>query len=200
MADYFMGLPWCIIKTGVPGIRNTFNFTPAAQWPPQKGFAMRRSDREITDIEDKLGIIRRCKALRLALAEQNQPYIVPLNFGFEYKDGLLTLYMHGAREGKKADILNRNKQVCFEMDLEHGLIPGKEPAQYSFAYESVVGFGTAEILEKDDEKTYGLNLLMQHQTGEDREYAYAPEQLKGTLVFRVRVSSFTAKRRNAGNN
>jgi nitroimidazol reductase NimA-like FMN-containing flavoprotein (pyridoxamine 5'-phosphate oxidase superfamily) len=132
--------------------------------------------------------------LRLALAEQNQPYIVPLNFGFEYKDGGVTLYMHGAREGKKVDILNRNKQVCFEMDGEYGLIPGKEPAQHSFAYESVVGFGTAEILEKEDEKTYGLNLLMKHQTGEDRDYAYTPEQLGKTLVFRVRVSSFTAKR------
>jgi nitroimidazol reductase NimA-like FMN-containing flavoprotein (pyridoxamine 5'-phosphate oxidase superfamily) len=155
---------------------------------------MRRSDREITDIEEKLGIIRRCKALRLALAEQNQPYIVPLNFGFEYRDGLLTLYMHGAREGKKVDILNRNKQVCFEMDGEHALIPGGEPAQYSFAYESIVGFGTAEILENEDEKTHGLNLLMRNQTGEDRDYVYPPEQLQGMHVFRVRVSSFTAKR------
>jgi nitroimidazol reductase NimA-like FMN-containing flavoprotein (pyridoxamine 5'-phosphate oxidase superfamily) len=156
--------------------------------------AMRRSDREITDIEDKLGIIRRCKVVRLALAEQNQPYIVPLNFGFDYTDGILTLYMHGAREGKKVDILNRNKQVCFEMDGGHALIPGREPANYSFAYESIIGFGTAEILEKDDEKTYGLNLLMQHQTGENREYIYPSEQLRRTLVFRLRASSFTGKR------
>jgi nitroimidazol reductase NimA-like FMN-containing flavoprotein (pyridoxamine 5'-phosphate oxidase superfamily) len=155
---------------------------------------MRRSDRELTDLDDKLGILRRCKVLRLALSEQNQPYIVPLNYGFDYRDGLLTLYMHGAREGKKADILNRNKQVCFEMDGEHALIPGREPAAYSFAYESVIGFGPAEILEKDDEKTYGLNAVMRHQTGEDREYGYSPEQLRNTLVFRVRVSSFTAKR------
>jgi nitroimidazol reductase NimA-like FMN-containing flavoprotein (pyridoxamine 5'-phosphate oxidase superfamily) len=155
---------------------------------------MRRSDREVTDIEDKLGILRRCKTLRLALSEQNQPYIVPLNFGFEYADGILTLYMHGAREGKKVDILNRNKQVSFEMDGEHALIPGREPANYSFAYESIIGFGIAEILEKDDEKTRGLNLLMRRQTGEDRDYVFPPEQLRNTLVFRVRVSSFTAKR------
>ena len=155
---------------------------------------MRRSDREVTDREDKLGILRRCKTLRLALSEQNQPYIVPLNFGFEYADGVLTLYMHGAREGKKVDILNRNKQVSFEMDGEHALSPGREPADYSFAYESIVGFGIAEILEKDDEKTRGLNLLMRHQTGEDRDYVYTPEQLRNTLVFRVRASSFTAKR------
>jgi nitroimidazol reductase NimA-like FMN-containing flavoprotein (pyridoxamine 5'-phosphate oxidase superfamily) len=155
---------------------------------------MRRSDREITDIEEKLGIIRRCKVLRLGLAEQNQPYIVPMNFGFDYKDGLLTLYLHGAKEGKKVDILNRNQQVCFEMDGEHSLITGKTPGDYSFAYESIIGFGTGEILEKDDEKTYGLNALMKHQTGEDREYTYPEGQLRGVNVFRIRVSSFTGKR------
>jgi nitroimidazol reductase NimA-like FMN-containing flavoprotein (pyridoxamine 5'-phosphate oxidase superfamily) len=155
---------------------------------------MRRSDREITDIEEKLGIIRRCKVLRLGLAEQNQPYIVPMNFGFDYKDGLLTLYLHGAKEGKKMDILNRNQQVCFEMDGEHSLITGENPSDYSFAYESIIGFGTGEILEKEDEKTRGLNALMRHQTGEDRDYTYPEGQLRGVNVFRIRVSSFTGKR------
>ncbi|MDR2079678.1 MAG: pyridoxamine 5'-phosphate oxidase family protein [Treponema sp.] len=156
---------------------------------------MRRSDREVTDIEEKLGIIRRCKVLRLGLAEQNQPYIVPMNFGFDYKDGLLTLYLHGAKEGKKRDILSRNRQVCFEMDGGHSLITGKNPGDYSFAYESIIGFGVGEILEKDDEKTHGLNALMKHQTGEDREYTYPEEQLRGVDVFRIRVNSFTGKRR-----
>jgi nitroimidazol reductase NimA-like FMN-containing flavoprotein (pyridoxamine 5'-phosphate oxidase superfamily) len=155
---------------------------------------MRRSDREVTDIEDKLGIIRRCKVLRLAMAEQSQPYIVPLNFGFDYSGGVLTLYMHGAGEGKKMDILRRNKLVCFEMDGEHSLITGREPAQYGFAYESVIGFGSVEILEKDDDKTRGLTLLMRPQTGDDRDYVYPPAQLQGVTVFRVTVSSFTGKR------
>jgi nitroimidazol reductase NimA-like FMN-containing flavoprotein (pyridoxamine 5'-phosphate oxidase superfamily) len=156
---------------------------------------MRRSDREITDIEEKLGIIRRCKVLRLGMAEQNQPYIVPLNFGFTYDDGRLTLYLHGAQEGKKVDILGRNSQVCFEMDGEHSLITGQEAANYSFAYESVIGFGTAELLTRDEEKIQGLDALMKHQTGEDRVFSYTEGQLKTVNVYRVRVSSFSGKRR-----
>jgi nitroimidazol reductase NimA-like FMN-containing flavoprotein (pyridoxamine 5'-phosphate oxidase superfamily) len=156
---------------------------------------MRRKDREVTDIEEKLGILRRCKVLRLGLAEQNQPYIVPMNFGFDYRDGILTLYLHGAKEGKKVDILNRNRQVCFEVDGEHSLITGKDPGSYSFAYESIIGFGVGEILEKDDEKVYGLNALMKHQTGEDKEFTFSDEQLRAVNVFRIRVSSFTGKRR-----
>ncbi|WP_010262303.1 pyridoxamine 5'-phosphate oxidase family protein [Treponema primitia] len=156
---------------------------------------MRRSDREITDIEEKLEIIRRNKVLRLGMAEQNQPYIVPLNFGFEYNDGLLTLYIHGAQEGKKVDILGRNSQVCFEMDGEHSLITGKEAANYSFAYESIIGFGTAERLTGDAEKIRGLNALMKHQAGEDREFSYTEAQLRAVNVYRIRVNSFTGKRR-----
>jgi nitroimidazol reductase NimA-like FMN-containing flavoprotein (pyridoxamine 5'-phosphate oxidase superfamily) len=156
---------------------------------------MRRSDREITDIEGKLEIIRRCKVLRLGMAEQNQPYIVPLNFGFEYNDSRLTLYIHGAQEGKKVDILNRNSQVCFEMDGEHSLIPGEEAASYSFAYESIIGFGTAERLTTDDEKIRGLDVLMKHQTGEDRKWTYTEGQLKAVNVYRIRVSTFSGKRR-----
>ena len=154
---------------------------------------MRRKDREVTDIEQKLGIIRRCKVLRLGMAEQNMPYIVPLNFGFDYRDGLLTLYVHGAKEGKKVDILNRNKQVCFEMDGEHSLIPGKDAASYSFAYESIIGFGTAEILETDEEKTYGLNALMKQQTGLEANLTHPPQLLQSVTVVRIRVSSFTGK-------
>ncbi|AEF84599.1 5-nitroimidazole antibiotic resistance protein [Treponema primitia ZAS-2] len=156
---------------------------------------MRRSDREITDVEEKLKILRKNKVFRLGMAEQNQPYIVPLNFGFEFDGGLLTLYFHGAREGKKADILARNSQVCFEMDGEHSLVTGEEAAAYSFAYESIIGFGTAELLTKDEEKIRGLDALMKHQTGEDREWHYTESQLKAVAVYRIRVSSFSGKRR-----
>jgi nitroimidazol reductase NimA-like FMN-containing flavoprotein (pyridoxamine 5'-phosphate oxidase superfamily) len=156
---------------------------------------MRRTDREITDLEEKLGIIRRCKVLRLGMAEQNQPYIVPLNFGFECNDGRLSLYLHSAKEGKKVDILGRNGQVCFEMDGEYSLIVGEQACDYSFAYESIIGFGTAEILEGLEEKIHGLNMLMKHQTGEDREFSFDEQHVRAVNVYRIRVSSFSGKRR-----
>ena len=43
---------------------------------------MRRKDREITDIEELLAVVSRCKVCRLAMAENNRPYVVPLNFGY----------------------------------------------------------------------------------------------------------------------
>ncbi|GHU82281.1 5-nitroimidazole antibiotic resistance protein [Spirochaetia bacterium] len=155
---------------------------------------MRRKDREVSDIEEKLRILGNSKVCRLGMAENNQPYVIPLNFGYEYQDDVLTLYFHGAREGKKIDILKQNSRVCFEVDGGHELIEGKEAWSYSFAYESLIGFGNAEFLENGEEKTHGLNLLMKHQTGKDTEYTFDERQLNAVAIFRVRAESFTGKR------
>lgn len=156
---------------------------------------MRRKDREIDDIQEKLRIIDKCKVLRLGMAENNRPYVVPLNFGYVYGDHTLSLYFHSAPEGKKMGILRNNPQVCFEMDGEHRLIEGDRACDYAYAYESVIGFGTLELLEKAEEKIHGLRVLMKHQTGKDEDFTFDAGHLQAVQVYRVRVSSFTGKRR-----
>ena len=50
---------------------------------------MRRNDREITDSREILSIVNECKVIRLAmLDEQGLPYIIPLNFGYRFADGV----------------------------------------------------------------------------------------------------------------
>jgi nitroimidazol reductase NimA-like FMN-containing flavoprotein (pyridoxamine 5'-phosphate oxidase superfamily) len=156
---------------------------------------MRRADREITDTDDKLEIIGRCKVCRLGMADGDEPYIVPLSFGYEYAEGTLSLYFHSAREGRKIDILRKNRRVCFEMDGEYRLIEGDTACEYGFSYESVTGVGLAEFIEDREEKVRALNLLMRHQTGEDRGFSYEEAQLDRVAVYRLRVESFTGKRR-----
>lgn len=48
---------------------------------------MRRKDREITDICAILELVSECKVCRLAMTDGGVPYIVPLNYGYEYADG-----------------------------------------------------------------------------------------------------------------
>ena len=66
---------------------------------------MRRKDREVTELETVKEIIRQCDVLRLGLADGDYPYIVPMNFGWEEKGGRLYFYLHGASEGRKAELL-----------------------------------------------------------------------------------------------
>lgn len=61
---------------------------------------MRRKDREITDFAAMLAIVRDCDCCRLGILAEGAPYILPLNFGYEVNGEILTLYFHGARQGK----------------------------------------------------------------------------------------------------
>jgi nitroimidazol reductase NimA-like FMN-containing flavoprotein (pyridoxamine 5'-phosphate oxidase superfamily) len=162
---------------------------------PRKGGIMRRKDREVSDTEALLEIIKSCKVCRLGMAEDSLPYIVPLNFGYEYQNGVLTLYFHSALEGKKIDILKKNKKVCFEMDGEHQLTTGTDDCGYGFNFASVIGFGTVEFVEETIEKIHGLSLIMKHQTEEDREFVFPEAQVQATAVYKLRSDSFTGKRR-----
>ncbi len=85
---------------------------------------MRRKDREITGIDEKLEIIAKCKVCRIGLSENNYPYIVPINYGYSFNDRKLALYFHCAPEGKKIDIIKKNNNACFEIDCDTKLIEG----------------------------------------------------------------------------
>jgi hypothetical protein len=57
---------------------------------------MIRKDKEIINIEEKINIIKQCRVCRLGLSENNQPYVVPLNYGYNFEKNRLTLFFHGA--------------------------------------------------------------------------------------------------------
>ena len=77
----------------------------AAIWKhtKQRWVKVRRKDKEIKDKEVIESIIKRATVCRIALSENNVPYIVPLSFG--YKDNCL--YFHSAPEGRKIDIIKQ---------------------------------------------------------------------------------------------
>ena len=135
---------------------------------------MRRKDREITGLAEIMEILSRCQVCRLGMCQKGMPYVVPLNFGVEREGERLVLYFHGAREGKKLDIIRENPQVCVEFDGEHRLLEGETACAHSFAYESVIGFGKAGILESHEEKAQGLAAILRSLTG--KEFTFTPEQ------------------------
>ena len=53
---------------------------------------MRKADREIKNIEEIIDIIKRCDVIRLAFNNGDYPYILPLNFGFEFIENKVIFY------------------------------------------------------------------------------------------------------------
>jgi nitroimidazol reductase NimA-like FMN-containing flavoprotein (pyridoxamine 5'-phosphate oxidase superfamily) len=157
---------------------------------------MRRKDREITEVEKKLEIIAKNKVCRLGLSRDNFPYIVPLNYGYSFEDNVLVLYFHGAAEGKKMDIIKENNNACFEIDFEGRLIEGEQPCSYGYAFKSIIGFGKIIIMSSSmEEKTYGLNKIMSHQTGKEMAFNFSEKALRNVTVYKMVVEEFTGKQR-----
>ncbi|MDR1095812.1 MAG: pyridoxamine 5'-phosphate oxidase family protein [Spirochaetaceae bacterium] len=156
---------------------------------------MRRKDREITAVEEKLEIIAKNKVCRLGLARNNFPYIVPLNYGYSFENNTLVLYFHGAAEGKKMDIIKENSNACFEIDFEGGLIESENPCSFGYTFKSVIGFGQITMLSSMEEKTAGLNKIMSHQTGKETVWNFPEEALRNMAVYKMAVEEFTGKQR-----
>ncbi len=156
---------------------------------------MRRKDREIKDMDQILDIAGRAKILRLGLMDDDGwPYIVPLNYGFEAVDGSLVFYMHSAKEGHKLELIRRNPKVCVELECDTGLVSGGDvPCRYGLTYASVIGWGTAELVEDEQEKIRGLELLMKNQTG--RDFEMDGRMASTVAVLKAVVPRFTAKAR-----
>lgn len=157
---------------------------------------MRRKDREITEPAEILALIDKCKVCRLGLSENDQPYIVPLNFGYTFEGQVLTLFFHSAHEGKKIGLMRQNRRACFEIDCDHQLIETETACGHGFLFSSVIGFGTVSFINEAAEKTRALNILMKHQTGKDIPYRYTEAELNAVCVYKMDVDSFTGKRKS----
>jgi hypothetical protein len=150
---------------------------------------MRRSDREITDINEIEEILQKGQVCHLGLSYNDQPYVVPMNYG--YRDGYL--YLHSASEGQKVDMARKNPKICFEVDIDAEVYSsGPEACNWSSRYRSVIGTGRVEFPENVEEKAEALNVMMEHYAG--KTFEIPPQAIARILVWKVKVDSITGKK------
>ena len=154
---------------------------------------MTKRERQVTDHEQIRHILDTARVLHLGLAVNNEPYVVPLNYGYIMENGKLVLYLHSAQRGKKLDMLRANPNVFFEMDCDRVPFESKLPCQYGMVYSSIMGRGVATIVEDVEEKKRAMTILMKTQSGKDFEFN--DRLVSMVAVVRVDVSEYTAKHR-----
>ncbi len=150
---------------------------------------MRRKEREIGDRSLIDEIIRGAQVCRLGLSAAGKAYIVPLAFGYDGK----ALYFHTARTGLKIDMMTAAPYVCFEMERDVRLITGDEACDWTFFYESVIGYGTVQELTSPADKIYGLRQIMEHYSGRT-EWRFSAAEIERSRVWQLTVESITGKR------
>ena len=149
---------------------------------------MRRKDREIKNPEIISNVIKHSEVCRLGMAKDNQPYVIPISFGYDGE----AIYFHSAVNGKKIDYFEANNKVCFE--FEHGvkLLPDDEtPCDWSFSFQSVIGFGKIHELQTDEEKISGLEHIIRQYS--DRNWDFSDRKLNNLRVWKIEIQEITGK-------
>ena len=148
---------------------------------------MRRKERKITDQETINKILSESLICRIALFDDDFPYIVPMNYGF--KDN--ALYFHCATEGKKIDLIQKNNKVGFEIEAEHEILKFEQSCKWTTKYRSIIGTGEIEIIRDFEEKIKGLDILMQQHGKHDN--SYNSKHVDNVFILKLNVLSLSAK-------
>lgn len=155
---------------------------------------MRRKDREITDFDEMIKIMKICDSCVLGLKDEDgYPYLVPLNFGLDVQGNQVYLYFHCANKGTKLDLIAKDNRATFEMDCDHNFILYEERMSCTMGYASVIGHGNIEIVS-DEDKFEALKILMRQYHAED--FKFNTNMIKVTTVLRLKVTDMIGKRRN----
>ena len=79
--------------------------------------------------------------------------------------------------------------------MEYGIEPfeGDVACKYGITYSSIMGRGTAEIIEDVETKKSALSFLMKTQTGKD--FSFDDKMAAVVGVIRIDVAEYTAKQR-----
>lgn len=157
------------------------------------GTGMTRRECQVTDTKEIRNILEKCKVLHLGLCDGDMPYVVSMNYGYHLDGDELTLYLHAARKGYKLEVIKKNPKVFFEMECEVEPFEGRLPCQYGMTYQSMMGWGSAELIEDTEEKKAIMSVFMKSQTGKD--FTFEDRLVSIVSVIKIHVSGYTAKKR-----
>lgn len=146
--------------------------------------------RKVEHITAIAEIINKCEVCYVGMSDSdNQPYVLPFNFGFDGE----SIYLHSAKTGKKIDILNNNNKVCIAFSTDHVLRYQDEEVacSWSMKYRSVLAYGKLEFVNDAEEKVVVLNHIMQKYAGND--YKYNTPAIEGVQCFKLKVENFEGR-------
>ncbi|MCG6189632.1 pyridoxamine 5'-phosphate oxidase family protein [Maribellus maritimus] len=143
-------------------------------------------------IEDREKInetIKACKTCYLAMAEENAPYVLPMNFALN-GDWVI---LHSAQTGRMWETLKKNPKVCINWTLGEELAwqDVQVGCSYRVKSESVLVEGEAEFVDDYDEKYALLKMLMAQYS--DREFKFNAPAVKNVGLIKVKIEKLSAK-------
>lgn len=135
----------------------------------------------------------------LATVADGQPFINSNLYAYDPERHCI--YIHTARLGRTRSNLEGAEPVCFSVASMGRLLPAPEALEFSVEYSGVVVFGRGIVLDDDDEKEHGLQLILDRYAPHLRPGEhYRPitgGELKRTAVFRIDIDAWSGKQKQA---
>ena len=158
--------------------------------------------KEVFEIKDQKSIYQVLESSEygtLAICAEDRPYSLPLNFA-TIGD---TVYFHGAKTGRKMDILKQNSFASFSVVQPYAMIQSYFSTDDDLAcpatqfFKSVIIDGKIAFVQDYDEKVEALWALMRKLQPEGRyralDDAAYQKMIKATTVYKLIPKSIKAK-------
>jgi nitroimidazol reductase NimA-like FMN-containing flavoprotein (pyridoxamine 5'-phosphate oxidase superfamily) len=142
-----------------------------------------------TSMEMEL-LLERMPVGRLAVATEEGPYVVAVNYLFFAG----SIYFHSGMAGRKMDALRADPRVCFMVDEIGPQVLWELGCGISQIYKSVICFGKVEFVKGQAEKRAILEKMVQKYVPSC--YPVSPmkdENIKKTAVLRIVIDSMSGK-------
>ena len=143
----------------------------------------------IENREEINDIIKKCNTCFLAMSDNGQPYVLPMNFALQ-EDYVI---LHSAPEGRMWKILKINPKVCLNWTLGEDLAwqDVQVGCSYRVKSKSVLVEGEIEFIDDFDEKYRCLGFLMEQYS--DLDFKFGTPAVKNVGIMKVHIKNITAK-------
>lgn len=127
---------------------------------------------------------------------EGAPVVIPT---IHWRDGD-RLYLHGSAASRMLRSLRDGVEACVTVTLLDGLVLARSAFHHSMNYRSVVVFGTARVVDSEEEMVRALEALVEHVVhGRSRDVRAPNEsELRQTLVLSLPIDEASAKIRAGG--
>lgn len=110
---------------------------------------MRRFERLIQKTELINEMLKMFDHCVISLFDDKYPYAVPVNYGYDVKNGKLFIYFHTVKEvGHKIALLKKNPNVCVTFSKFFNFYHHPYKKINIHDYRSVMAFGTISLMQK----------------------------------------------------
>lgn len=137
------------------------------------------------------GVLDAAMLAHVAFVQDGQPVVVPMLFGREDE----TIFLHGARKARVIRLLESTGTACMNVTHVDALVFARSAFNSSMNYRSATVFGSARLIESNDEKLHALRIIsectMPGRWDELREPLQ--NEIKMTGVIALDIESASAK-------